>query len=217
MKPIKKNPQPVDVLSLMSSETARLYWEGILLLSLSMDGYLITAATAPLLFTLGLRLMIATYVLGYILGTAPILVREMQRQLETGRRGTSKLIILIFMASVCAVLLIEPILRLVSATQIQGKSIGPGLLLIAFVLFHLIRSRKEIRELLTTNRSAETRAPIVALSLRVTYLIAILLLRASLLFTAFTISSGGLNPWLYVGALLMILLTCSLFRKQLDE
>jgi len=214
MKPLKKIPEPEDRLHLLTSETARLYWEGFIVLSLSIDGYLLMAPPDPLVYGVWWRLMIATSLLGYILGIAPILVRALQRRLDTGDKGTSKLIIAIFIASCCGALLLEPILRLISATQLEGKRLGPALFLIAFVLLQLIRSRKEIKELLTTNRSGDARAPMVALSLRLTYLIAVALFRASLGFAALTISSRGYSAGLYAGPLVLVIIMCSLFRKQ---
>lgn len=214
MKPSENIPRPEDRLRYLASETSRLYWEGFLLLSLAIDGYLLTIPAEPLLYSLWFRLMIATYLFGYIFGLAPLVVRNLQAQLEKGGKGTSKLIIVIFIASCCVALLLEPVLRLISASQSGGKSYLPILFLIAFVLFHIARSRKEIMEILHVSRSRDARESMVDISLRLTYLIAIFLLRASLVFTALAVSATGYSAAVYAGALILVISTCSLLRKQ---
>jgi multisubunit Na+/H+ antiporter MnhE subunit len=218
MKPLKKISQPENLLGHLVSNNSRLYWEGFLLLSLSIDGYLLSIPGEPMLYTAWFRLMIATYLLGYILGLAPIIVRSIQRQLKKGGKGSSKLIMGIFIASFCVALILEPVLRLIAASQSEGKSYLPILVLFAFVLLHIARSRRELMEiLLNTNRSGEAQTPMVDISLRITYLISISLLRASIAFTALTIGSRDYSAALYAGVLILVMWTCSLLRTQQDS
>ncbi len=187
-----------------------------MLLSLSIDGYLLTMPADPLLYGLWFRLMISTYLIGYLLGLAPIVVREIQRRLDTGGDRTSKLMVVIFVVTFFGALLLEPLLRLYSTTQLQGKNFAPVLFLVAFIIFHLIKSRKEITELIALSRSSEARAPMVELSLRLTYLISMTILRVSLAFTALTVSSRGYHSGLYAIALLLVVTTCTLLRNHQD-
>lgn len=214
MKPLQRHRQPEDRLKYLTSATFRLYWESFILLSISIDGYLLTIPPDPLLFGLWLRLMVSSYLIGYLFGIAPILVKAIQRRLDADGASTSTMVAVLLFTGCCAAVLLEPILRILSATQLPGKGYRTMLFLLAFTLLQLVRSRKEIKQLLTSSRSKDIRAPMVALSLRLTYVIAIPLLRASLAFAALAVSSGRYHPGAYAAILFVIVSTCALMRNH---
>ena len=213
MKLMKSAP-PTTTLSHLASGSFRQQWEALMLLSLSIDGFLFTMRPDQIATHLWLRLAIYSYLIGYLFGIAPILVKKTQQALGVGSGKTSTLAVAVLVITCSGAIIVELALRILSASQNSGRGAGTIFFVIAIAGFQLIKSREEIKKLINSRRSSDALIPVVEQSLCLTYLISITLFRSSLALTALTIISGEHSTVLYGAIWVMILVTCILIRSQ---
>jgi hypothetical protein len=199
-------------------------YETILIMSLPIDGFLLNASVDFVLEKLSLQFATILFLVGYLLGFAPIIVKTIINGFEKHNDETSKLVLLTFIVASSVGLVLEMFLRLYNTYQdsyLQNyhKTIVNALLLAVLVIVQFVSSRRDIIKTIKNRPAAKELRIIANHSLIIAHKLSLTLLRVSCglfsLAISFDTNTILFKSITYSLVLLMLIMKAVLFKSQI--